>query len=148
MRSQRPAPGRESNGGKKEKQRRSILSYKVYTVDVLGETSTLDIAIWVVAGDGGLERAAPRDVKVRVCHERRPSGLHVQLAAKLIVLAQELRVFLFELADAQRRWRQRRNLFRRERERRLEFGHGLLELCMCTYARRPKKKKKKRKSAR
>jgi hypothetical protein len=123
---------------------RSLAGAKVYAVDVLGETSTLDVAIWVVAGDGGLERAAPRDVKVRVCHERRSSGLHVQLAAKLVVLAQELRVFLFELADAQRRWRQCRNLFRRERERRLELGHGLLELCICAHMHVDTRKKKER----
>jgi hypothetical protein len=39
---------------------------------------------------------------------------------------------LFELADAQRWWWQRRDLFGRERERRLELRHGLFELFICT----------------
>jgi hypothetical protein len=43
---------------------------------------------------------------------------------------------LFELADAQRWWRQGRDLLWRERERRLELGHGLLELHVriCVHA--------------
>jgi len=52
----------------------------------------------------------------------------VQLAAELLILAYQLGVFLFELADAQRWWWQRRDLFGRERERGLELGHGLLKL--------------------
>jgi hypothetical protein len=63
-----------------------------------------------------------------VCHERRPSGLNVQLATELIVLAHELVIFLFELADAHRWWWQSRDLFRRERKGRLELRYGLLEL--------------------
>jgi hypothetical protein len=108
--------------------RKDPSAYEVYTVDVLRKTSPLEIAIWIVARHGGLERAAARDVKVGVGHERRPSGLHVQLAAQLIVLTMELRVFLFELADAQGWWWERSYLFWREREGCLELRHGLLEL--------------------
>jgi len=110
------------------------LSHEVYAVNILREASTLEVAIWVVAGDGRLERATARDVEMWVCHERRPSGLHVHLATELVVLAHELGVFLFELADTQRWWRQGRDLLWRERERRLELGHGLLELYVRIHA--------------
>lgn len=118
-------------------------TYKVYAVDVLGEAPSLKFAIWVVARHGRLERAAARHVKVRVCHEGRPSGLHVQLAAELLVLAHQLGVFLLELADAQRWWWQRRDLFGRERECGLQLRHCLLKLrgcawpcqCMCAKAK-------------
>ena len=53
----------------------------------------------------------------------------MQLTAQLFILAYELGIFLFELADAQRWWWERRDLFGRERKRRLELCHGLLELC-------------------
>jgi hypothetical protein len=130
---------------KKEKKKKN--SYEVYAVNVLREASTFEVAIWVVARDGRLEGATSRDVEMWVCHERRPSGLHVQLATELVVLAHELGVFLFELADAHRRWRQGRDLLWRERERRLELGHGLLELYVRIYARMyTKVKKEKRKT--
>lgn len=103
-------------------------TYEVYAVDVLRQAPSLKFAIWIVAGHRRLERATARHVKVRVCHERRPSGLHVQLTAELLILAHQLGVFLFELADAQRWWWQRRDLFGRERERGLELRHGLLKL--------------------
>jgi len=65
---------------------------------------------------------------MRIGHQWRPPGLHLQLAAQLIVLAHELGIFLLQLAYAQRWWWQRGDLFGREGERRLELGHGLLEL--------------------
>jgi hypothetical protein len=52
----------------------------------------------------------------------------MQLTAHLFIFAYELGVFLFELADAQRWWWERRDLFGRERKRRLELRHSLLEL--------------------
>jgi len=52
----------------------------------------------------------------------------MQLTAQLFVLAYQLCIFLFELADAQGWWWERRDLFGRECERRLELGHCLLEL--------------------
>ncbi len=75
-----------------------------------------------------MERAAARHVKVRVRHEGWPPGLHMQLTTQLLILAYELGIFLFELADTQRWWWKRRDLFGRKRKRRLELGHGLLEL--------------------
>ena len=65
---------------------------------------------------------------MRVCHEGWPPGLHVQLTAQLLILAYELCIFLFELANPQRWWWERRDLFGRERKRRLELRHGLLKL--------------------
>jgi hypothetical protein len=52
----------------------------------------------------------------------------MQLTAQLFILAYELGVFLFELADAQRWWWKGRYLFGRECKRRLELRHRLLEL--------------------
>ena len=65
---------------------------------------------------------------MRVRHEGWPPGLHVQLTAQLFVFAYELGIFLFELADAQRWWWERRDLFGREGKRRLELRYRLLEL--------------------
>jgi hypothetical protein len=52
----------------------------------------------------------------------------MQLTAHLFILAYELGIFLFELADAQGWWWEGRDLFGRERKRRLELRHGLLKL--------------------
>ena len=52
----------------------------------------------------------------------------MQLTAQLFILAYNLGIFLFELPDAQRWWRERRDLFGRESKRRLELRHGLLKL--------------------
>ena len=103
-------------------------AYQVYAVNVLRQAPSLKFTIWVVARHGRLERAAARHVEVRICHEGRPPGLHMQLTAQLLILAYELGIFLFELADAQRWWWERRDLFGRESKRRLEFSHGLLKL--------------------
>jgi hypothetical protein len=60
--------------------------------------------------------------------------MHKQLTAQLFILAYEPGVFLFELADAQSWWWERRDLFGRERKLpgRLELRHGLLELYVST----------------
>jgi hypothetical protein len=52
----------------------------------------------------------------------------MQLTAQLFIFAYKLGIFLFELADAQRWWWERRDLFGRERKRRLELRYGLLKL--------------------
>jgi hypothetical protein len=146
---QPPPPPAHTRGRLRGPTGKRKISYEVYAVNVLREASTLEVAIWVIAGDGRLEGATARDVEMWVCHERGPSGLHMQLATELIVLTHELRVFLFELADAQRWWRQGRDLLWRERECRLELGHGLLELYVRIYACVHKATaKKEKKSAR
>lgn len=65
---------------------------------------------------------------MRVCHEGRPPGLHMQLPTELLVLAHQLGIFLFKLANAKRWWWQSRDLFGRERERCLKLGYCLLKL--------------------
>jgi len=52
----------------------------------------------------------------------------MQLTAQLFILAYKLGIFLFELANAQRWWWEGRDLFGRERKRRLELRYGLLKL--------------------
>ena len=54
--------------------------------------------------------------------------LDLELAAELLDLAVEHVVLLLELAYAQQRWRDRRDLIGGEREHRLELRYRLLEL--------------------
>jgi len=74
--------------------------YQVYFVDVLRHAPPFKFTIRVVRRDGRMEGAATGHVKVWVGQQGRPSGLYVQLASELFVLAEQFRVFLFELADA------------------------------------------------